>query len=105
LDFTILSLDDKPAQAKNSPVWNYPNPFSYQTTIGYSIPSEAYVSINIMNSRGESITTLFRGMAGKGRHSLTWDGTVNNGTTAAPGLYFIRIICGDKSYSSKVVKN
>ena len=104
-DFTILSVDDKPAGAKNSAVWNYPNPFTCQTNICFTIPSEEYVSIYVLNSRGESITTIYCGMAGKGRHSLTWDGTVNNGTIASPGLYFIRIIYGDKSYSAKVVKN
>jgi hypothetical protein len=104
-DFTTLSVDDRPAGAKNSVIWNYPNPFSAQTHICYTIPSEAYVSISVLNSQGETVKSLFSARTGKGQHSMTWDGKYGNGITAPNGLYFIHMICGDKSYSAKVLKN
>ncbi len=72
---------------------NYPNPFgplsvgnSSMTTITYTIPSNGYVTLDIVNIYGEMVTTLVHQKQGKGRYHVTWDGeAVGN------GVYYYRL--------------
>ena len=62
---------------------NYPNPFNPSTTIKFVIPSTSYVSIQIYNTLGQAIATLFDGVQNAGYHSLVWK--TNNSPS---GVYF-----------------
>lgn len=68
---------------------NYPNPFNPSTTIEYSLPENAYVSINIYDALGKEIETLFKGENNAGTYKLKW-----NASRYASGIYFCRMTTG-----------
>lgn len=62
---------------------NYPNPFNPTTTIKYSIPQDAFVSIKIFNVLGEKITELENKEMKVGIHETEF-----NGINLSSGFYF-----------------
>lgn len=68
---------------------NQPNPFSYSTTISYTIPSTELTEISIYDLSGRKINTLVNTTMAAGAHQLDW-----NITNEKPGVYFIQIKSG-----------
>jgi hypothetical protein len=62
---------------------SYPNPFNNSTTIQFSLPFQAVVSLEIYNSLGERIAILNEGLLQSGKHSFQW-----NANAAGSGIYF-----------------
>ncbi|MEN8006006.1 MAG: FlgD immunoglobulin-like domain containing protein [Candidatus Krumholzibacteriota bacterium] len=68
---------------------NYPNPFNPSTTIKYSLPRAGHFKLSIYNVRGQLVKTLIDGPRPAGAdQTVVWDGTDNQGSAAASGLYF-----------------
>jgi hypothetical protein len=72
-------------------VSNYPNPFNPRTTVKYTVPDHARVSVRIFDARGALVTTLFDGERSAGAYSLDWDGRDASGAVVGSGVYFARI--------------
>ena len=53
----------------------YPNPFNPAATIAFSLKSPASVSIDIFNSRGRLVDSMYLGNRSPGNHLATWDGS------------------------------
>jgi len=70
---------------------NYPNPFKNQTKISWVLAKDAPVNVDIYNLKGQKVKTLFSGLGQKGRQSLAWDATDNNGKKVSSGVYFYRL--------------
>jgi hypothetical protein len=70
---------------------NVPNPFNPMTSIRFDLPREAHVLLHIYNVEGQLVRTLMDENVPAGRHSVTWDGRIQNGSRAASGVYFYRI--------------
>jgi hypothetical protein len=68
---------------------NFPNPFNAQTTIQYSLPERAIVSIDIYDILGRRIETIVEGMKPAGNHQATWAAG-----DQPSGVYFYRIQAG-----------
>jgi len=51
---------------------NYPNPFNQKTTIGYSIPTKATVTLDIYNVLGQKLDTLNFGIKESGDHKFNY---------------------------------
>jgi parallel beta-helix repeat protein len=81
---------------------NYPNPFNPSTTIHYEIPDDgANVTINIYNSIGELVNTLFVGIQDAGRYDVIWNGNNSEGEKVGSGIYFYRLnASGNKEFTS-----
>jgi beta-lactamase superfamily II metal-dependent hydrolase len=62
---------------------NYPNPFNPSTTISYSLPERAYITLSVYNQLGQKVSTLFNGDKEAGQYSVTW-----NAGNMASGTYF-----------------
>ena len=76
-----------------------PNPFSGYTALKFKLSSTADVSMQIVNISGKEIySEKWQNMA-PGDHSQTWTAGALN-----PGVYFIRMIFGDKIETIKVFK-
>jgi hypothetical protein len=79
---------------------NYPNPFNPNTTIKYSIPQDAFVSIKIFNVLGEKITELENKEMKTGIHE-----TIFNASSFSSGFYFYIVEAkgsdGTKYFDSK----
>ena len=71
---------------------NYPNPFNASTTIKFSLPEAADVTIHIYDILGRSIETLNSGSRTAGTHSIVW-----NADNLPSGVYFYRINAGNFS--------
>jgi hypothetical protein len=79
---------------------NYPNPFNPTTTIKYSIPQDAFVSVKIFNVLGEKITELENKEMKTGMHEVVF-----NATNFSSGFYFYIVEAkgtdGTKYFDSK----
>jgi hypothetical protein len=70
---------------------NYPNPFNPQTSIAFDLPAASHVTLEILNVLGQKVKTLVSEYREAGSHSVIWDGTSDNGSTTASGVYFYRL--------------
>ncbi|MBN1998192.1 T9SS type A sorting domain-containing protein [candidate division KSB1 bacterium] len=70
---------------------NYPNPFNAQTCINFTLPSPADVRMDIYNQNGRLIKRLVNGKVFAGEHTIKWNGTDENNTPMASGVYFVMI--------------
>ena len=69
-----------------------PNPFNPATTIRFSLPRAAAVSLRIYDMRGRLIHSLVDGATLlPGRHQRVWRGEDDRGRQAAAGVYFYRL--------------
>ncbi|MBM4404112.1 MAG: T9SS type A sorting domain-containing protein [Candidatus Cloacimonetes bacterium] len=81
----------------------YPNPFSPQTTIEYTLRSDSPVSISVFNTKGQLIRTLMNDNKASGIYHLEWDGKDQNGALCASGVYVIRMQADLKISTRKVI--
>jgi len=81
---------------------NYPNPFNPTTNISFALPSDSKVSLNIYNIMGQKVKTLVDGITKAGTHTVTWDGTNEQGESVASGIYFYKLSAGDKVITKKM---
>jgi cyanophycinase len=65
---------------------NYPNPFNNSTIIGFSIPSQTKVKLEIFDVLGKKIKTLINKILSAGNHSVEF-----NSERLVSGIYFYRL--------------
>ncbi|MHB9023618.1 MAG: FlgD immunoglobulin-like domain containing protein [Armatimonadota bacterium] len=73
-----------------------PNPFTpdsgQSTTISYSVPTTASVTIAVLNSSGSTVRSLANlTNQSAGSKTQAWDGKDNNGSIATAGIYTVRV--------------
>jgi hypothetical protein len=76
---------------------NYPNPFNPGTTIKFSIPQSANVSLKIFNTLGQEVSTLINQNMESGVHTINFDASELNS-----GIYFYRLDAGQFSEVKKM---
>ena len=69
----------------------YPNPFSTQTTISFTLAQSGQVNLNVYDMTGRLIKTLANESKAPGQHSLIWDGKDSQGNAMPAGTYFYRM--------------
>ncbi len=52
--------------------------------------------ITIYNFNGQKIKTLVNKKLSAGTHQIVWDGTDYSGNAVSSGIYFYKMVCGDK---------
>jgi len=82
---------------------NYPNPFNPVTHINFSLPEDCQVSLRVYNILGELVKTLVSGEMFAGTYTALWDGTNEYGDNVASGIYFSRLVAGDKAAVRKMM--
>lgn len=70
---------------------NYPNPFNPTTTIAFTMPQTAGVTVRVYNVLGQVVKTLVNGTLPSGTHQVQWDATDNSGAGVSSGLYVYRM--------------
>jgi hypothetical protein len=73
---------------------NQPNPFNPETQISYFLSQDYDVRVVVYNVLGERVRTLFEGFQGAGTHTLTWNGTSDQGNQLGSGIYFYQLQAG-----------
>ena len=82
---------------------NYPNPFNPSTTIRYDLPSDGFVNISILDSKGRLVKTLLNKKQSAGYKSINWNSLDKNGDAVAAGLYFYSIKTNESLQSMKMI--
>lgn len=77
---------------------NYPNPFNPSTTIEYSVPQPAFVTIKVYNILGEELTTLIAEQKTAGNHAVTFD--ASNYST---GIYYYTLTADNFRETKKMI--
>jgi hypothetical protein len=83
-------------------VRSYPNPFNPSTTIEYSLASRCHARLQIVDLSGRVVATLVDGPAGPGRAAVMWDGTTDEGSDAASGIYFVALEADGEISTDKI---
>jgi hypothetical protein len=75
---------------------NYPNPFNPVTTIEYSLPEKADVTISVYNTLGELVSTLVNGTMEAGYQKASFNAsTLTSGTY----IYQMKAVGGGKTFT------
>lgn len=70
---------------------NYPNPFNPSTSINYSLPEDAFVTVKVYNALGQEVKTLVSSQQTANAHRIMWDGTSASGQVSPSGMYVYRL--------------
>jgi len=84
-------------------IGNHPNPFNPTTSISYALSADNWVTLKIYNTLGEEIATLVNEFQTAGTRSALWNGTNDNGSPVASGIYIYRLTAGDVVKSEKMM--
>ncbi len=76
---------------------NYPNPFNPTTTIAYTIPADAKVTLEVYNLLGKRVATLVNGRQQSGHHTVQFDAS-----HLSSGVYMYRIKAGSHTAVRKM---
>jgi hypothetical protein len=77
---------------------NFPNPFNPSTTIEFSLPKPAFVTLKVYNLLGEEVATLVAEQRPAGIHRFYW-----NVRGLASGVYLYRLEAGNYVQSKKLI--
>jgi hypothetical protein len=70
---------------------NFPNPFNPTTTIPFSMTTAGHVSLVIYDVTGAVVRGLINSNRKPNLYRVVWDGTNNDGSPVASGIYFYRL--------------
>ncbi|MBN1637704.1 MAG: T9SS type A sorting domain-containing protein, partial [Ignavibacteriales bacterium] len=84
---------------------NYPNPFSYSTTIEYDLPEHSNVRIVIYDVSGKMVKELLNEYQEARSYLYEWDGTDGFGHKAGSGIYVLVINAESTQSSKKMFKS
>ncbi len=73
-----------------------PNPCNPRTTVVFTLPTNAPVSLGVFDLRGRRVASLLGGVVVAGRHEVSWDGRDDAGVPAPSGTYLCRLLVGDR---------
>jgi len=82
---------------------NHPNPFTSGTAIGFDMPREGRVALEVIDVEGRVVRTLIDEAMPAGRHSAAWNGRDAAGAQVGPGVYFVRMTAADFSATRKMM--
>lgn len=78
----------------------FPNPFTAQTTIQYSVPSQQFVNLTVYNVYGKPVKVLVNEQKAAGNYSIMF-----NGEKLTPGTYMYKLNIGNNTVSKTLVLN
>jgi type IX secretion system substrate protein len=82
---------------------NYPNPFNGTTNIPFELQKDGKVSITIYDVLGRKVKTLINKPYTFGKHTISWDGTDDNGKNISSGIYFYQIKSNNYSKTKRLL--
>ncbi|MCB2229730.1 T9SS type A sorting domain-containing protein [bacterium] len=96
---TDVEDDDELLPTTFSLSQNYPNPFNPSTTISFSLPEAAHVTLTIYNTLGQEVDRLIDDVRSAGGYEIEWRAE----NRLASGVYFYRLEAGDISDVRKMI--
>jgi hypothetical protein len=104
ISFTVSKVTDVKTQHTDGQIpsiltlRNYPNPFNPVSTISYSIPRSAKVTLKIYDALGRTVATLIDEIMHEGKYEVRFDGT-----NLASGSYLCRLQMGNETLTRKIL--
>jgi hypothetical protein len=77
---------------------NYPNPFNPETSIGFDLPKERWISLKMYDSLGREVATLLDQQMRQGTHQVRW-----NAGAMPSGIYVCQLKAGTFASTIKVL--
>ncbi|MEI6750566.1 MAG: FlgD immunoglobulin-like domain containing protein, partial [Bacteroidota bacterium] len=102
-DLASVNEDQKNVESGDKLNQNYPNPFSYSTTIEFDISEPKQVSVGIYDFSGNKVKSLTEHKYPKGKYSLKWDGRNETGMQVPGGMYFYILKADNRQISKKMI--
>jgi hypothetical protein len=82
-----------------------PNPFRIGSEMRFLLSTSAMVEVVILDAQGRELVTLMPdSRLEAGPHRLAWRGRLRDGSSARPGVYFVRIRTSGADRLQRVVK-
>ena len=88
-----VGVGDDPPEPVRARLTASPNPFRARTSLGFSFPRAAWVTLEVLDVAGARVRTLLDGRLSAGAHALTWDSRDDAGRRAPAGAYLVRLNC------------
>ena len=82
---------------------NNPNPFNPVTSIRFTLDRTEMVSLKIYDASGKLVKSLVDRSMIPGSYVEEWDGRDDHGNAVSSGLYFYRLVAGQRSISKKAI--
>jgi hypothetical protein len=82
---------------------NRPNPFGPETLISFELARRAAVDLRVYSPDGRLVRTLLVDARDPGPHTVLWDCRDDAGHGVAGGVYFARLVSGDRMATKKLV--
>jgi hypothetical protein len=92
--FSIIETVSNISSAKN-----YPNPFSSETTIEFTLEETDHVQVTLFSMTGSVIATIAEGRFNSGKHTIKW-----SGAQLPAGHYFISLKTSTSMVTNKMTK-
>ncbi|CAN5500841.1 hypothetical protein BH23BAC4_BH23BAC4_15190 [soil metagenome] len=73
---------------------NFPNPFSHETTVPFSVSERTTVRLTVYDALGRIVRVLVDGSLEPGQYETSWNGTTAGGQSLTSGLYLYRLEAG-----------
>jgi hypothetical protein len=114
-EYTLVVRRENGTEARSQParvaavqpsLWlgqNLPNPFNPSTSIRFSLPVAARVSLRVYDVAGRPVRTLLDEDRPAGEHGAAWDGKDDRGAAVPAGVYFYRLAAGEELLSRKMI--
>jgi hypothetical protein len=81
----------------------YPNPFSSQVTVPFTLAEAGLVNISVYDLAGREIRTIKSEYFAAGAHGVSWLGSDNSGNDVTSGIYFVRVWTDNSTVTRKVI--
>jgi hypothetical protein len=81
---------------------NYPNPFTTQTTIPFTVAMDQQVVIKVYSSTGVEVATVLNDLVSAGEHTVQVDAT-SFGTSRANAIYYYKLFAAGKVTTKQLV--
>ncbi|RLD39990.1 MAG: hypothetical protein DRI89_12955 [Bacteroidetes bacterium] len=78
---------------------NFPNPFTSNTTLKYTLENKGLVKIALYDMNGKQVENVFEGQQAAGTHEFSI-----NGSNYSSGMYFLKIAGGEGVQTLKFLK-
>ncbi len=81
-----------------------PNPFGASAQVVFSLDRPGPVTLDVIDVAGRRVVTLTDRDLPAGAHAFPWDGRDTAGRNVAAGIYFVRLVSGDRTDLERVVR-
>jgi hypothetical protein len=80
-----------------------PSPATVGADVRFDLPVQARILLEVFDTSGRRVRLLARGSMPAGGHRLHWDLRDDQGRDLRSGLYFLRLMCGDRVLTRRLV--